>query len=202
MVTLARTRFNEEASERITSLIRRRSRSRRTSTSEEQRTPTPEEQRTLTLEEQKTPIPEEQRTLTSEEQRTLRSERHRAPRPRNHRQIVRRNLRPRAVPQAASPPTMAQPRIVKLPEDFYGKKNEDRAEWIQNYIRIIVANRWDDVRKLAIISLYLKGIAARWYDQWHVAYIAQEWLGAAPTFVESFKDRFQNKFQMNSYEEQ
>ena len=68
---------------------------------------------------------------------------------------------------------MAVPRIVKLSEDFHRKRNEDGAEWIQNYIRIAVANGWDNARKLAVIPLYLKEIAIRWYDQWAAVNLAQ-----------------------------
>jgi len=67
---------------------------------------------------------------------------------------------------------MAVPRIVKFPEEFHGKRHEDGTDWLQNYIRIAVANGWNDARKLAVVPLYLKRIAARWYDQWVATHLA------------------------------
>src|ERR1043165_6309265 len=97
---------------------------------------------------------------------------------------------------------MAIPRIVKLPDNFHGKRNEDGDEWLSTYIKIAVANGWNDAKKLEVVPLYLKDIAGRWYDEWAAANLAQGWPGAAPAFVGAFRARFQNEFQMNMYEDQ
>ena len=55
---------------------------------------------------------------------------------------------------------MTASRIIKFPEEFHNKQNEDGPEWLATYIWISVANGWDNVRKLVVVSLYLKGIAA------------------------------------------
>ena len=81
---------------------------------------------------------------------------------------------------------MATPRIVKLPKNFYGKRSEDRDKWLSLFIKIAVVNDWNDAKKLKVISLYLKDIAVRWYNEWAAANIAQGWAGAGAAFVGSF----------------
>ena len=96
---------------------------------------------------------------------------------------------------------MATPRIVKFLDEFHEKRNEDGPEWLTTYIRISVANGWDDTKKLTIVPLYLKGIASRWFDDWEANHAMVGWIGAANSFVTAFQTRFQSEYQLNQYEE-
>src|SRR2546423_7849588 len=52
--------------------------------------------------------------------------------------------------------------IVKI-ADFSGKDDEDPHEWMDSFERATAANQWaQDVRKLAIVTGYMKDAAAAW----------------------------------------
>src|SRR5688572_17303482 len=48
---------------------------------------------------------------------------------------------------------------IVTPTLFYGKEEEDPTEWIRNFNRAALANRWNEVRKLQIVGSYLRGNA-------------------------------------------
>ena len=43
--------------------------------------------------------------------------------------------------------------------------NEDPVAWLDEFNRAANANNMSDTRKLQIVSAYLRGIAANWYQQ-------------------------------------
>ena len=45
-------------------------------------------------------------------------------------------------------------RNIAKPTEFHGKRSKDAEEWLDRFIRIVLANNWTDVRKLQIIPIY------------------------------------------------
>ncbi len=63
---------------------------------------------------------------------------------------------------------------VVTPTLFYGKEEEDPTEWIRNFDRAAKANKWDEIRKLELVGVYLRGNALRWYEDNEATFIAKE----------------------------
>ena len=96
----------------------------------------------------------------------------------------------------------AQPRelsIVKI-ADFSGKDDEDPHEWMDSFERAAAANQWaQDVRKLAIVTGYMKDAAAAWATAAMAAGANNQITGFSGNLAATdFKDRFLEKFTPDS----
>ena len=81
------------------------------------------------------------------------------------------------------------PRVVQ-PEEFHGLRTEDAEDWLDNFNNVADANRWNANRRLAIVPVFLKGAAARWYkNQINGGNLAM-WNGGAGSFEYEFLDKF------------
>ena len=47
---------------------------------------------------------------------------------------------------------------------FLGYDGEDLTEWIEQFERAALANRWGDVRKTHMAASLLDGLAVQWYN--------------------------------------
>src|SRR5437764_1384300 len=99
-------------------------------------------------------------------------------------------------------PVNAQPRelsIVKI-ADFSGKDDEDPHEWMDSFERAAAANQWaQDVRKLAIVTGYMKDAAAAWATAAMAAGANNQITGFSGNLAATdFKDRFLEKFTPDS----
>jgi hypothetical protein len=56
---------------------------------------------------------------------------------------------------------MPGPSTIAKPTLFLGKPDEDAQEWLENFENIVIANGWDDNKKLQVIPVYLLGTAKR-----------------------------------------
>ena len=49
--------------------------------------------------------------------------------------------------------------------DYYGTDKEDIYEWCENVTRTVNANRWQDERIHVLVGVYLKEVAADFYEE-------------------------------------
>ena len=53
-----------------------------------------------------------------------------------------------------------------MPENYYGKDDEDPVEWFKKFNYAAAANNWmGDERKLQIVLSFLKGQALHWFEE-------------------------------------
>ena len=87
---------------------------------------------------------------------------------------------------------MSELSTIAKPTLFLGKPEEDAQEWLDNFENIAAANRWDDNRKLQVISVYLLKTAKRWLDENRANITA--WTGIYRSVIGTFKYEFLKKF--------
>ena len=76
-------------------------------------------------------------------------------------------------------------------EPFSGDGSQDPLTWLQEFRRAATANRWNAARKLALVPVYLKGIALDWYtSQNPLPNVFNDDNQQARSFQHLFKDRF------------
>jgi hypothetical protein len=72
-------------------------------------------------------------------------------------------------------------RSIAKVEPFYGE-GQDSENWLEEFEKARIANRWTEERALAIIPVYLKGNAAAWFNNGH--------FHTYRLFVRDFRDYF------------
>ncbi|KZS08161.1 Uncharacterized protein APZ42_027947 [Daphnia magna] len=116
-----------------------------------------------------------------------------------------------SVPSPLPPLAMAQrapaPQLkYRFPPIFYGKKEEDVADWLERYESTAQYNRWGPNEKLENFGMHLDGTARKWFlclgavADWQdtPAVVAAPGVAAVPT-VPGLRTKFLTEFQAQHY---